>query len=113
MDGELLVTPSAAQRHQLVRGELYPVVQAYVRPHARLACVCLAPADVTVEGPLRVDPSAERDRWSAVVDVRSVTWDGGAAAVRETVWLSGRDQPPDAVRGDVVRVGGTDFRYER
>jgi competence protein ComEC len=67
----------------------------------------LAPANVTVEGPLRVDPSAELDRWSAVVDVRSVTWDGGAAAVRETVWLSGRDQPPDAVRGDVVRVTGS------
>ena len=41
------------------------------------------------------------------MDVRSVTWDGGAAAVRETVWLSGRDQPPDAVRGDVVRVTGS------
>jgi competence protein ComEC len=67
----------------------------------------LAPASVTVEGPLRVDPSAERDQWSAIVDVRSVTWDGGAAAVRETVWLSGRDQPPDAVRGDVVRVTGS------
>jgi competence protein ComEC len=67
----------------------------------------LAPAKVTVEGPLRVDPSAKRDRWSAVVDVRTVTWDGGAAAVRETVWLSGRDQPPDAVRGDVVRVTGS------
>ncbi|HEY3265032.1 MAG TPA: hypothetical protein VGK12_07735, partial [Actinomycetota bacterium] len=49
----------------------------------------LAPAGVTVEGPLRVDPSAERDRWSAIMDVRSVSWDGGAAAVRETVWLSG------------------------
>ena len=67
----------------------------------------LAPAEVTVEGPLRVDPSAERDRWSAVMDVRSVTWDGGAAAVRETVWLSGRDQPPHAVRGDIVRVTGS------
>ncbi|HEY3264013.1 MAG TPA: DUF4131 domain-containing protein, partial [Actinomycetota bacterium] len=67
----------------------------------------LAPASVTVEGPLRVDPSAERDRWSAIMDVRSVTWEGGAAAVRETVWLSGRDQPPDAVRGDVVRVSGS------
>jgi competence protein ComEC len=66
----------------------------------------LAPANVTVEGPLRVDPSAERDRWSAVMDVRSVTWDGGAAAVRETVWLSGRDQHPNAVRGDIVRVTG-------
>jgi competence protein ComEC len=67
----------------------------------------LAPAEVTVEGPLRVDPSAERDRWSAVMDVRSVTWDGGAAAVRETVWLSGRDRPPAAVRGDIVRVSGS------
>jgi competence protein ComEC len=67
----------------------------------------LAPAHVTVEGPLRVDPSAERDRWSAILDVRSVTWDGGAAAVREAVWLSGRDLSPEAVRGDVVRVTGS------
>ena len=67
----------------------------------------LGPASVTVEGPLRVDPSTERDRWSAIMDVRSVSWDGGAAAVRETVWLSGHEQPPDAVRGDVVRVTGS------
>ncbi|HEY8115010.1 MAG TPA: ComEC/Rec2 family competence protein, partial [Actinomycetota bacterium] len=72
----------------------------------------LAPAGVTVEGPLRLDPSAERDRWSAIMDVRSVSWDGGAAAVRETVWLSGHDRPPDAVRGDVVRVTGSLRRVE-
>ena len=62
---------------------------------------------VTVEGSLRVDPSVELDRWSAVLDVRSVRWDEGAASVRETVWLSGRDEPPDAVRGDRLRVSGS------
>jgi competence protein ComEC len=67
----------------------------------------IGPANVTVEGPLRVDPSFERDRWSAILDVRSVTWDEGSAAVRETVWLSGRDAPPKAVRGDVLRVTGS------
>ena len=62
---------------------------------------------VTVEGSLRVDPSVERDRWSAVLDARSVRWEDGGAAVRETVWLSGRDEPPDAVRGDRLRVSGS------
>jgi competence protein ComEC len=67
----------------------------------------IAPANVTVEGQLRTDPAAERDRWSAILDVRSVTWDEGSASVRETVWLSGRDRPPNAVRADVVRVTGS------
>lgn len=67
----------------------------------------IAPANVTVEGPLRVDPASELDRWSAILDVRSVTWEGGSAAVRETVWLSGRERPPNAVRGDVLRVTGS------
>src|SRR5262245_10756508 len=67
----------------------------------------IAPANVTVEGPLRVDPESERDRWSAILDVRSVTWDEGSASVRETVWLLGRDAPPKAVRGDVLRVTGS------
>jgi len=67
----------------------------------------VAPGEVTVEGILRTDPAAEFDGWSAILDVRSVTWDGGSAAVRETVWLTGRDQPPNAVRGDLVRVAGS------
>jgi len=61
---------------------------------------------VTVEGSLRVDPSVERDRWSAVLDARSVRWEDGGAAVRETIWLSGRDEPPDVVRGDRLRISG-------
>ncbi len=67
----------------------------------------LAPASVVVEGSLRVDPKAEADRWSAVLDVALVRWSGRVAAVHESVWLSGRDEPPDAVRGDRVRVSGT------
>ena len=67
----------------------------------------IAPANVTVEGPLRTDPAVELDRWSAILDVRSVTWDGGSASLRETVWLSGRERPPKTVRGDVLRVTGS------
>ena len=67
----------------------------------------LAPASVVVEGSLRVDPRAEADRWSAVLDVGLVGWSGRAAAIHESVWLSGQDEPPDAVRGDRVRVSGT------
>ena len=72
----------------------------------RDALVARISGSVTVEGSLRVDPSTEHDRWSAVLDVRSVRWDEGAASVRETVWLSGRDEAPRAVRGDRVRVSG-------
>ena len=60
----------------------------------RDALIARISGSVTVEGSLRVDPSAERDRWSAVLDVRAVVWTEGAASVRETVWLSGRDEPP-------------------
>jgi competence protein ComEC len=67
----------------------------------------LAPASAVVEGSLRVDPKAEADRWSAVLDVALVRWSGRAAAVHESVWLSGRDEPPVAVRGDRLRVSGT------
>lgn len=67
----------------------------------------LAPSMVVVEGSLRIDPRREADRWSAILDVRSVCWDGGAATVRESIWLSGRGDPPPAVRGDRLRVEGT------
>ncbi|HJS26005.1 MAG TPA: DNA internalization-related competence protein ComEC/Rec2 [Actinomycetota bacterium] len=67
----------------------------------------LAPTAVVVEGSLRVDPQAEADRWSAVLDVALIRWSGRAAQVHESVWLSGRDEPPAAVRGDRLRVSGT------
>ena len=78
---------------------------ASTRPPTVVATI--APANVTVEGPLRTDPSFELGEWSAILDVRSVTWDEGSAAVRETVWLSGRDRPPNAVRGDILRITGS------
>ena len=67
----------------------------------------LAPEAVSVQGALRIDPRLEGDRWSAILDVRAVRWDEGAASVRETVWLSGRGDAPTAVRGDRLAVEGT------
>lgn len=62
---------------------------------------------VSVEASLRTDPRIGSFGWSAVAGVGSVTSDGGTVAVRETVWLAGKDEPPNAVRGDRVRVTGT------
>ncbi len=62
---------------------------------------------VTVEASLRTDPILGRFGWYAVAGVGSVTSDDGTVAVREAVWLSGKDDPPDAVRGDRIRVSGT------
>ena len=66
----------------------------------------LAPAHVEVEGTLREDPRPEPRGWSAIMDVRLVTSDGLASALRETVWVSAHGDPLDAVRGDRVRVSG-------
>ncbi|MGE5227151.1 MAG: ComEC/Rec2 family competence protein, partial [Planctomycetaceae bacterium] len=67
----------------------------------------LAPRGVTLEGTLREDASPTSYGWRAVVDVTRVSWSGGAAAVRETVWVGGKDDPPSAVRGDAVRIRGS------
>lgn len=67
----------------------------------------LAPAAVTVEAVLRTDPRADRDRWSALADVRLVRAPQATASVHESVWLDGRGEPPPAVRGDRIRVEGT------
>jgi competence protein ComEC len=66
----------------------------------------LAPARVTIEGSLRSDPSASARGWSATLDVRVVAWTGGTASVRSSVWVNGHGPPPEAVRGDRVRVVG-------
>ena len=44
--GELLVTPSPAQTHQLVLGRLYLALQTYLAPHAKLAVTFFSPADI-------------------------------------------------------------------
>src|SRR5204863_5334110 len=46
----------------------------------------LAPRSVTVTGSLREDPVVSAFGWHGLVDVSSVTWQGGAASLRETVW---------------------------
>ncbi|MEW6059484.1 MAG: DNA internalization-related competence protein ComEC/Rec2 [Actinomycetota bacterium] len=66
----------------------------------------LAPRRVELEGNLRTDPSQGDHGWSAVLDVSSARWDGGAAALRESVWVQGPGDRPVAVRGDRVRVLG-------
>jgi DNA internalization-related competence protein ComEC/Rec2 len=66
----------------------------------------LAPASLTAEAVLRTDPQTDLDRWSATADVRLVLAGGLRASVRESVWLDGSGEPPDAVRGDRVRVSG-------
>ncbi len=67
----------------------------------------LAPRTVTITGSLREDPEPSPYGWHALIDVGRVEWSGGAAGVRETVWVSGNDQVPAAVRGDQLRVEGT------
>ncbi|MEP6477064.1 MAG: DNA internalization-related competence protein ComEC/Rec2 [Actinomycetota bacterium] len=67
----------------------------------------LAPERVTVEGSLRTDPSLGGYGWSATVDVRRVESAEGAWMVRESVWVSGQEGTPRAVRGDSVVLEGT------
>jgi competence protein ComEC len=67
----------------------------------------LAPRTVAIAGTLREDPEPSAYGWHALVDVGRVSWSGGAAAVRETAWVSGNDDTPDAVRGDQIEIKGT------
>ncbi|HEX9121876.1 MAG TPA: DNA internalization-related competence protein ComEC/Rec2 [Actinomycetota bacterium] len=67
----------------------------------------LAPAHVSVTGSLRTDPSVSPSGWSAIVQVAAVEWTGGAARLHETAWVQGRDEPLEAVRGDVVELEGS------
>jgi competence protein ComEC len=66
----------------------------------------LAPRSVRLEGILREDASETSYGWRAIVDVARVSWAGSAADVRETVWVGGKEDPPQAVRGDLVQIVG-------
>jgi len=66
----------------------------------------LAPRSVTVVGTLRDDPVTSAIGWHALVDVTRVTWRGGAASVRETVWVDGDGDRPTAVRADQLELRG-------
>ena len=67
----------------------------------------LAPARVEVVGTLKEDPSLGTYGWHAVFDAGRVSWSGGQAAVRESVWVGGDGDPPAAVRGDQLQIEGT------
>jgi competence protein ComEC len=67
----------------------------------------MAPDRVELEATLREDPRPGALGWHALADVRLVRRaDGSASSLRETVWLSGDEEPPNVVRGDLVRVDG-------
>jgi Uma2 family endonuclease len=63
--GELLVTPSPSQPHQLVLGELHWALFTYLRPHRHLGRLFMAPADIIwspddyVQPDLLVVPTSE------------------------------------------------------
>ncbi|HEY6566651.1 MAG TPA: DNA internalization-related competence protein ComEC/Rec2 [Actinomycetota bacterium] len=67
----------------------------------------LAPARVTLEGTLKADPAPSAFGWSAVVDITRAEWEEGAAAIRESVWVGGEEDIPEAVRGDLVLLEGS------
>lgn len=72
VDGELLVTPAPMPPHQILVGELYAQLAAYLGGFAEIARVLLSPADITwpreqlVQPDLFVVPAAEvGSRWSS------------------------------------------------
>lgn len=60
-----------------------------------------------LEGTLRTDPRSRDGRWSALLGVERATASGSTIEVGGTVWMGGDGPPPDAVRGDRLRVAGT------
>jgi len=67
----------------------------------------MAPDRAEAEATLREDPRPGALGWHALADVRLVRMaDGSASSLRETIWLSGDEEPPSVVRGDLVRIDG-------
>src|SRR5207249_7141078 len=66
----------------------------------------LVPRRVEATGTLREDPASGSMGWHAMVDVTRVSWEGGEAEVRESLWLNGDGPTPTAVRGDEVSFEG-------
>jgi competence protein ComEC len=66
----------------------------------------LSPSTVEVVGTMREDPRPSPYGWYALVDATQVSWRGGAATFRETVWVGADDEMPGVSRGDLVRLEG-------
>ena len=66
----------------------------------------LAPERVVLEGTLKTDPQKTSLGWSATAQVSKVEWSDGAATLRSSVWVSGSEGTPHALRGDRVLLEG-------
>jgi competence protein ComEC len=66
----------------------------------------IAPGHVSARGSVREDPAPGTYGWTAVVDLSFEAWDGGRAAVDETVLAEGDGPVPRVVRGDRVWFEG-------
>ena len=66
----------------------------------------LAPERVVIEGTLKTDPQKTSLGWSATAQVSKVEWSDGAATLRSSVWVSGSEGTPRALRGDRVQLEG-------
>ena len=79
--GELLVTPSPAQAHQVVLDELYAQLRAYVKRHADVAGAFFAPGDI-IWGPAEyVQPDAFVDPATEVTGDWRVAPDAGELVI--------------------------------
>jgi competence protein ComEC len=67
----------------------------------------LAPAHVTAVGTLKTDPRPGGYRWSVVIVLSRLEWEGREATLRSALWATGAGDQPQAVRGDLVRVEGS------
>ena len=67
----------------------------------------LAPERVVIEATLKTDPQKTSLGWSATAQVSRVEWSDGAAILRSSVWVSGSEGTPPALRGDRVHLEGT------
>lgn len=93
VDGELLVTPSPTQPHQLLLSELHAFLWAYLKPHSDVARVFFAPADIIWSPREYVQPDL------FVVPAREVTGDWRDC---QTLLLSIEVVSPSSVRADRV-----------
>lgn len=91
VDGELLMTPSPAQIHQLVAGRLYARLVAYLTPFDHVAQAFFAPADI-IWGP---DEYVQPDLF--VVPVNEVTGDWRDC---QTLLLAVEVVSPSSARAD-------------
>lgn len=94
VDGELFVTPSPAQRHEIVRWRLQGALHAYLLPHQNFAIGFSAPADIIWSQQEYVQPDL------LVVPRKDVTGDWRDC---RTLLLAVEIVSPSSARGDRLK----------